>query len=197
MSEPQKDIYGKVTNGVIVEFPVTVDIILNRGHNVNDYCLAVFSTEPNYNRACQKLQRKIVTRQGKIYVEFEIQPRSLSEVLSSFKTKDGVVDIKDVEFSLIVYTKSLLTNHAEESLDRLCNLRGYSSLNNALARYRDSSIEAFKKESDYLQACLDNAWKVLIAYQAEMMAGKAPLPTSIEDLDAVLNIPKNWDDFTS
>lgn len=197
MSEPQKDIYGKVTDGVIVEFPVTVDIILNRGHNVNDYCLSVFATEPNYNRACQKLQRKISVRNGKIYVDFEITPRSLAEVLAGFKTKDGVMDIKDVEFSLMVYTKSLFTNYVEDSLDKLCNLRGYTSLNNILARYRNSSIESFKKESDYLQVCLDNAWKVMTVYQADLMTGKQPLPTSIDELDAVLNIPKNWDDFTS
>ncbi len=195
MTEAQKDIYGKVDNGIVIEFPVTVDIILNRGHSVHDYTPVTFVTAPYYDTTRQKLTRGVSVRNGRIYVEFTLTSLSLNEVLQSFKTDAGVKAISEIDTGLIEYVRSLLSNHVEVCLDRLCNLRDYSSLNNALARYRNSTIEAFKKESDYLQLCLDNAWKAMGAYQTSLLTGKIPLPTSIDEVDAVVKIPKNWDNF--
>lgn len=196
MNQPQKDIYGKVDGNKIIEFPVTVDVILNRGHSVYDYSPVIFDVKPNIDSTRQKLSQALSVNQGQISVKYTVTPLTLSEVLASFKLDDGfVLAIEQVPPQTVAYVKTLMSNLVETKIHVLCYLRGYESLNNALGRYSSSKNERYKKEAAYIQQCLDEAWDALEAYQADLFSKKVALPTTEEEVINRLSIPSDWSAF--
>ena len=81
----QKDVYGKIEAGKVIEFPVTVPIIEARGHTVYQYSPAVFDQAPSYHAPTEKLSQALKVINNVIHVSYIKQPKALEEILNSFR----------------------------------------------------------------------------------------------------------------
>ena len=195
MNESETPLYAKVEDGVVIEFPVTLDVIKNRGHAVFQYVQVSFDTPAYYNRDIERLGvrldvegNRVIARQVKIALTAE-------ELFTSFKDTEGNPrDVETLSTEAINTAKTYIINYAETKVDQLVQQRGYSSLTNILSRYTNSTNEKYRKEALFAQKVLDDAWGELEAYFEKILTKQADVPTSFEDVDAILKLP-TWADF--
>jgi len=191
----QKDVYGKIEAGKVIEFPVTVPIIEARGHTVFQYSPAVFEAAPSYHAPTETLTQTLKVVNNVIHVSYMKQPKALEEILNSFRVSPVQRKlIQEIDASTQRVVEALVERYVENQINRLGAQRGYSTINNALSRYTNSSVQTFKKEAAFIQAALDTAWTNLIAFMQDVKSGHRPVPVSMAEIEAVLAIP-TWADF--
>ena len=191
----QNDIYAAVDQGKVVEFPVTVDIILARGHAVHQYFPVVFDRVPSYSAATSQLANVFVIENNQVRVKYEVRPFTLAQVLSSLKSDDGTMPrFSDLDPALVGYIQSMVSNYVEGKVSRLAAERGYLSLNNVLGRYTASTNAKYRKEAMFIQATLDNCWDNLEAYFEKLKGEALPVPSTVVDIDRVIG-ELTWNNF--
>ena len=191
----QNDIYAAVDQGKVVEFPVTVDIILARGHTVHQYFPVVFDQVPSYSAATSQLANVFVIENNQVRVKYEVRPFTLAQVLSSLKSDDGIMPrFSDLDPALVGYIQSMVSNYVESKVSRLAAERGYLSLNNVLGRYTASTNMKYRKEAMFIQATLDNCWDNLEVYFEKLKGEALPVPSSVSDIDRVIG-ELTWNNF--
>lgn len=195
MSDTQKDIYAKVDGGKLIEFPVTVDTILGRGHSVFQYTPVVFNSKPPYDSDTSTTSQSIRIETGRVVVDYVVQQHSLSQLLTSFrKSPTTAKAVDEISLSAIHLAKSLISNYVETQISIMASYRGYSSLNNVLGRYSNSANPKYKAEALYIQKQLDDSWDKLEVFFQDIMEKKALVPTSLADIDAVVG-KFSWDNY--
>lgn len=191
----QNDIYAAVDQGRVIEFPVTVDIILARGHTVHQYFPVVFDQVPSYSAATSRLENIFVIEPNRVRLKYEVRPFTLPQVLSSLKSTDGSMPrFSDLDPALVGYIQSMVSNYVEGKVSRLAAERGYLSLNNVLGRYTASTNAKYRKEAMYIQSTLDSCWDKLEAYFEKLKGEALPMPSSVADIDRVIG-ELTWDNF--
>ncbi len=191
----QQDIYGKIEAGKVIEFPVTVPIIEARGHTVYQYSPVCFEAAPSYHAPTEKLAQTLKVVNNVIHVSYMKQPKALEEILNSFRISPVQRKlIQEIDGTTQRVIQTLIEHMVENQINRLGAQRGYSTINNALSRYTNSSVDTFKKEAAFIQAALDAAWTNLIAYMQDVQSGQRPVPVTVAEVEAVLAIP-TWADF--
>lgn len=192
----QEDLYGKVENGVIVEFPVTVSVIKARGHSLFNYNPVKFNYKPGYDDGIGKLATNLSIKDGHIVVDYSVTPLTLAEVLASFRINETTVkQYADIPMSVNAYTQSLLKNLVETKINQLANQRDFDSFDSAISRYSNSSDPKLKKEAAYLNQVLTEAWRSLATLNANLKSNAVALPPTVEAVEAYLGIPTNWNKF--
>jgi hypothetical protein len=195
MSQTQDNVYAKVEGGVVVEFPVSVDTILARGHSVFQYHRVQFNNKPYFSPETSTLTQQFQVTGNRVIVAYITQDFSLQELLTSFKKSDGKAKfISDISPNAITVAKSLISNYIEGKISNLARQRGYVSLNNILGRYSNSNNPNYKAEAAYIQKCLDDSWANLEQYFTNIITNQAPVPTSMEEIDAVVGT-FSWDNM--
>lgn len=186
--------YGRVEKGNVVEFPVTMEAIRARGHRIWQYSPVVYAKVPAHDPRSQKIEAMVAWDPvGVISVTYAVIELSLAELLAALKNENGSVKtLGELSVPLIEKIKDTISDYAESKVEALCISKGYKSLNNILGRYTNSSNVAFAAEASFIQTTLDTAWENLIAYYKDIEAGSVPLPTTLEEIDKITNIPATW-----
>lgn len=185
--------YGKVENGRVVEFPVTTEIILARGHRLHQYSPVVFEDKPAYDPRYQKLTTTLSVANGRILVKQVASNMTTAELLAALKNADGTVaKIGDLSPAVVSIIKTSVANYVESRISALCLARGYSSIDRVLGGYANSSEPSFKADAEFIQTVIDRAWRNLIPYFASLEAGAAELPTTLEEILKISEIPTSW-----
>lgn len=191
----QNDIYAAVDQGKVIEFPVTVDIILARGHTVHQYFPVVFDKVPSYSAATSQLVNVFSIEPNQVRVKYEVKPFTLTQVLGSMKSENGAMPrFSDLDPAVVGYIQSMVSNYVEGKVSRLAAERGYLSLNNVLGRYTASTNEKYRKEAMYIQSTLDSCWDKLEAYFEKLKGEVLPVPSSVADIDQVIG-ELTWNNF--
>lgn len=186
-------VYGKVIDGKIVEFPVTAEIILARGHRLHEYSPVNYLPVPGYDYRMQRLVTTMSVENGTIDVQSVAQDLTFAEILASLKNEDGSVkSIGELSEEIVVKIKTKIANYVEQHIEALCVSRGYDSINNLLGRYSNSANPTFAAEAKFIQDTIDHAWEKLISHYLAIEAGTASLPTSEEEIKAIAGLPASW-----
>lgn len=185
------DLYGRLENGVLVEFPVYYFHIQNRAHPVEWYTPAIVEPAepaPPYHAN----QEKVEVRDGKIYVTYEAVPLTLEQLLQSIyadvipaEGQEPAVYYQDVDPALAARVYTLAGNYTMEKLNAFVQTRNYDSML-SLVSYKDSQIPQFAAEAARGLALRDQIWAAQMTFFQNMVAGTAPVPRSILEIDAMM-----------
>jgi len=190
LGNPQ-DVFARVENGQIVEYPVYRLHIENRSHPVEWYTPVVEVNKPEVPEF-HYLTPTLTLKDGVVNVTYSVKAFDLSQLLA--RVNSSVMDlpgksevfISQIDPKLADRIVNLTTNYAEGKLEAFIATRGYDSLNNLLSRYKDSSVAKFKLEANHVQGLLDALWSRLLAYYGEINTGVKPIPMSLSEIDAVI-----------
>lgn len=199
ITENPQDVFARVENGQIVEYPVYRLHILNRAHPVEWYTPVVEINKPEVP-AFHYLTPTLTLKDGVVNITYTVTPFNLSQLLA--KVNGSVMDmpgkptvfINQIDPSLAERIVSLATNYAEGKLEAFIATRGYDSLNNLLSRYTASTVPKFSAEANHVQSLLDALWVRLLAYYGEINAGVKPIPGSLAEIDVVIG-EFSWSDL--
>lgn len=191
------DVFARVIDGQIVEYPVYRLHIQNRAHPVEWYTPVVESPKPPlppYSNYKQSLS--IVG--GTVVVSFSVVPQSLNEVLRNLAVQSDEVNelglptqslqpplISDVPPDTIAKVYDMVGDYAMDRLTSWAKTRKYGSFTN-LTNYRDSAIPKFKAEALRGIELRDQIWSILIDYFTKVTAGELPVPISSTEIDALV-----------
>ena len=207
MAEVQNDLdlFGRVKNGEIIEFPVYRIHITNRSHPLSWYTPAIELPKPELP-PFSVYERHLEVKNGVIEISYTSRAYTLEELLSQLKKEPNlenpgaeptVVSIADVDPAMVQRIYSLASDHLTTKLVEFAATRGYGTVNvdafTSLTTYKDSIVPKFKAEATRGLALRDQAWANMLTYFSQVATGAVPVPTTIAEVDAL--IPAlTWED---
>ena len=196
--ETDLDLFGRIKNGKIIEFPVYRLHIKNRSHPLSWYTPVVDLEKPELP-AFHCYERALDIKDGFIQQSYTVRPFTLQELLGQLRklptgeTPDempSVIPITEVDPAMIQQVYGLVSNYLTDKLIAFAATRGYGSANvdafTSLMTYSDSVIDKFKNEALRGKALRDQAWANMLGYFGKVTAGEVPVPTSMEEIDALI-----------
>lgn len=188
--ESDIDVFARVLDDKIIEFPVLRSHIVARGHPITMYVPVVDSPVeiPDFHYDIESP----FYENGVVRINHEILPYSLQDMLSQIYAASFGADMltsvpvyaKDVRAGTLDYVISLVDALYEAKLDAFAKERGYNSLNNLLSRYSNSSNSSFKADAEHAQSVLDSTWEKLAALLETVSSGASPVPRSVSEIEA-------------
>lgn len=193
-------VYAHVVNGALVEYPLTEEIIANRGLPLEMFTPVVKDVVPEVP-AFHDLSERCVMKLGYPTIVYELKPQGLATLLQKANGFTGMVTVdtpdvflKDVDPALVTRVYQLVRNHIQERLDAFAATREYDNIASAIT-YRGSSIPKFAAEAERAFALRDLAWIQLNTFMAEMMdpENPVPIPKSVQEVES--HIPElTWEE---
>lgn len=202
--ENDLDLFARIENGKVVEYPVYRIHIRNREHPIHWYA-PVIKDEVPFHTKYEAVDESIeITAEG-VRVTYKVRLKTLSELLDMVSEKgytstEGVYSpplIGDVEPELVNLIYKTSADYVTDKLNRLAAERGYGTNNMepfaSLMTYYNSKIDKFRIEAVKGADYRDLLWNAMLSYFEKVMAGTAPVPTKLEDI--VSQMPAfSWDD---
>lgn len=196
-------IYARVQGILVIEYPVTENIITERGHSLTTgpYYKVVQSEMPASNAFEDVLYTNMAVDHTErlVKISYHVRKRDLDDILRgefSRSCVDGVwspMDVTYIPSGIFDYFTKLVSKHMEDKLEAVVK-EHYTSMDTLLGRYSNSSNPVWRKEAEFIQKSLDKLWADMIAYFAELKEGKKPLPLKIEEIESQFVIP-TWADM--
>lgn len=189
--ESPQDVFARVIDGAVVEYPVSRLHITNRSHPIEWYTPVVDVNKPEVP-AFHYVTSKLDVGDGLVYATYEVVPYSLSQLLARINSKSmdrpgpANVMISEVEPELVQRILQMTSDYAEQKLEEFVATRGYYSLNNLLSRYTGSTIPKFAAEANRAQVLLDGLWARLTTYYTEIAEGARSVPSNINEIDEII-----------
>lgn len=189
--ESDLDLFARIKDGKIIEFPVYRLHIKNRAHPL-DWYTPVKEMGKEENLPPFSYQKRTVELVGnEVIATYTTQQYTLRELLSQLsrstdllpETESQKPKIQDLDPALVAQIYKLVSEYATEKLNAFAQERGYDNIN-SLTDYRDSMFDKFRIEGLRGFQLRDQVWIALTSYFDQVMAGVVPVPTSIEEIDA-------------
>ena len=193
------DVFARVTDGKVVEYPVYRIHIRNRAHPLSYYHRVVDAGAPTPDEFGTVDKTLEVHPDNTVHVVYTKRPLTLSEILRTFKVqniKDPMASVEakpisEIDPATIQHVYSLAGDYISVKLDEFARTKQYNDFIH-LTGYRYSAIPSFAAEAMRGYTLRDQIWANLLVYFTEVTSGAVPVPTSIADIDAV--IPNlTWD----
>ncbi len=185
------NIYAKVTNGKVVEYPVSELHIHNRSQPKSMYTLCKKDTKPTITSQ-QYLTETLEVTPNLVLVHYNVVDKTLQQLLDGFKdpSSNTLINPTPLNISAIstadIAKVSELTNiHVQTLLDDFAVTKGYDNINSTIS-YLNSTVLAYSTEAATASALRDNVWSTLNTYLTDVTAGTLPLPLKVSDIEAVL-----------
>lgn len=190
--ESDLDLFARVKEGKIIEFPVYRLHIKNRAHPIDWYTpvkeIGKEETLPPFS-----YQQRTVELVGvEVIATYTTKEYSLAELLNQLnRGMDPVLGrevqapkIEELDPALVAQVYKLTSEYATSKLNAFAQERGYDNIY-TLCDYRDSMFDKFRIEGLRGYQLRDQVWIALTTYFEEVQNGTKPVPVSISEIDAV------------
>lgn len=192
------DVFARVVDGKIVEYPVFYIHIKNRAEPLAWYTKVIFEHKPEVPAFCYAAEKVTLTL-GNVVVTYEIKEYTFSNLIAQLiraNEANNVTNITDPNYTPVIELASIdaatmtqlakkATEYVQGRLDQFANSRGYDGILSACS-YKDSTNPAFAADAAIAIPKRDQAWTNLHAYLADVQSGVKPVPTSVQDITAQL-----------
>ena len=190
--ESNLDLFARVKEGKIIEFPVYRLHIKNRAHPIDWYTpvkeIGKEETLPPFSYQ----QRTVELVGAEVIATYTTKEYSLSELLNQLnRGMDPVLGrevqapkIEELDPALVAQVYKLTSEYATSKLNAFAQERGYDNIY-TLCDYRDSMFDKFRIEGLRGYQLRDQVWIALTTYFEEVQNGTKPVPVSISEIDAV------------
>jgi len=185
-----RNVYAKVKDGVVTEYPVLPVHIDTRSERTSIYTICKFDTKPTL-LSYQYLTEQLEVVKDLVLVHYTVVDRTLSQLLDMFKepgsniTNPTPILIGAVTSSDLNKAIELVNKHVQTLLDDFAKTRGYDNINSAIS-YLNSTVIAYSTEAATALALRDTTWSSLDTYLAGVTAGTTPVPLKVTEIEAVL-----------
>lgn len=201
MSSNDTEVYARVSDGKIVEYPVFALHIRNRAHPFDWYTKVEFQEKPVVPEF-HNLKENLSITLGHVVASYEIIPQTINEVLYNLHHPNGTppmpgeeppaVTIAEVPPAVIQRVAKLATDKVEQRLNAWANTRNYESILSAVS-YVNSPIPNFQADSQKAVQVRDTSWVALYQYLDKVTSSQVPVPKTFEDdIEPHLPVP-SWD----
>ena len=190
--ESNLDLFARVKEGKIIEFPVYRLHIKNRAHPIDWYTpvkeIGKEETLPPFSYQ----QRTVELVGAEVIATYTTKEYSLAELLNQLnRGMDPVLGrevqapkIEELDPALVAQVYKLTSEYATSKLNAFAQERGYDNIY-TLCDYRDSMFDKFRIEGLRGYQLRDQVWIALTTYFEEVQNGTKPVPVSISEIDAV------------
>ncbi len=190
--ESDLDLFARVKDGKIIEFPVYRLHIKNRAHPIDWYTpvkeIGKEETLPPFSYQ----QRTVELVGTEVIATYTTKEYSLAELLNQLnRGMDPVLGrevqapkIEELDPALVAQVYKLTSEYATSKLNAFAQERGYDDIY-TLCDYRDSMFDKFRIEGLRGYQLRDQVWIALTTYFEEVQNGTKPVPVSISEIDAV------------
>lgn len=187
------EVYARVENRQIVEYPVYHLHIVNRAHPFEWYQKVIFDQKPITPDFHYLQEVPVLQINNEVHVTYVPVAMTLRDLLAIIypQTIAGdnqeieAIDISTVDEKLINRIVELVRQHVQKLLDAFAQQRGYDGIVSAVS-YANSSVQQFANEGQRALQKRDEAWTNMYAYIAEVKAGSKPVPKSVSEIEAEL-----------
>ncbi len=185
----QSQIYARIENGQIVEYPVYSEIITARGDPFSLYTKVSPSSLPNYSQY-QQLDQEPRVINDQVFMQYSVIDTPFESLLVQAWGVDTYEDIATattaptVSALPVALTKAIqdsATNIVQNILDNFAKTKGYSGIASA-ASYFNSTIATFASEGNAAIYCRDLTWSRLYNYLNQVTSGAVPFVSSFDDI---------------
>ena len=200
----QPNVFARVSGGVILEFPVTQEMIRNRNAPLNMFARVQYTNNPDVG-PYQKHRTEVRVEAKVVYATVVVEDLSLDELLTKLLNDAHAVDrtvnravLQNVPVEAIYKVSSLTEREAMVRLNALAKSRRYDGIDSAPA-FKDSHIEKFRLEAERMIFLRSQVFADLETYEQKVISGNLPVPLSTEEIfshlekiewgDAVPQIP--------
>jgi hypothetical protein len=192
------DLYARVINGEIVEYPIYLEHIKARG--LPEFWFTKCETEekPSVDEFSYAIQVPRVVDETRVVLGWTIQPMSLEQLLRKLPTnveaqqqarrpiRPIVTDLPSE--ALIAKIRTLTEDHVEALLNTFAQTRGYKDLERAITYIGDKN-PVWDAEGKFCRDLRSDTWVQLQTYFGEVIATPQvkPWPNSWRDIAS--NLP--------
>lgn len=185
----KSEIYARVEDGEVTEYPVKLEQILNRNHPMHWYLPTKELQVENTNLPFTALSMQFEVKKGYVEISYKRVQKPFSMILKSFGQEGRVKYITSLTPSEVETLKKLTIEYIEDYIETLAKSLGYDSLDNLLGRYRNSTVVKYRREAEEVQKVLDESWKRLEYYFINLQEEQEALPSSIDELNHRIGLP--------
>lgn len=198
------ELYARVINGEVTEFPVYRIHIANREHPLYWYTLAKEDIKPEINKY-QVLEQKYEVLPTHVRVYYEVRNKTLEELIKSTKeygytNSEGAYtppSIADVPPELINLCYNATSDYITNILNDFAAQKGYGTKQvdpfTSLMTYLDSKVDQFKREAEKGRDYRDQIWAHMLSYYDGVLKGTRPVPSDVQEVIGEIPLLK-WDD---
>lgn len=185
----ESDIFARVKDGRIVDYPVSYQAIINRAHPFSMYVCVEFDERPDVPPFHQCVEKVELLKDGRVLVRYlDPKPIPLQHLLRliNVETRPGVPN-NDTIFTQDLQQQifRLAEKRIEELLDGVALDRGYRSVETAVS-YETSSVEAYSRDAKDIKKLRDDVWVAFTSYKNKVFNKDLPFPTQWLDFTSVL-----------
>jgi hypothetical protein len=197
------EIFARVVDGKIVEYPVMKTHIENRGHPINWYVLCKVAEKPATDELSYARQKVVLDTNGGVTVTWSVESYGLDALLSRLPSNEPERNRRpepkkaDPSAALINRIKELTTQRVQETLDGFAGTRGYGTpvggagaLESAITYIGDTNA-SWDADGTYCKTIRSAMWTALFAYFTDVVATPQvqPWPNSWKDIAVKLPVP--------
>ena len=194
-----ENIFARIVNNRIVQFPVTVDQINERDTPTDLYYRCFF---PDIHPEVRLHEKVVYTPRlvgEAVYVFESVETRSTDEMFDYLygtageQTPTGLVlSPSKVTDELYLAFVEVVKHRVQKEMDVFARTREYDDVKSA-CDYVNSVIPTYKAEAQRCIYLRDMTWSQLFNYLNTVRAGSLPLPQKWEDIAAYIP-PFTWED---
>lgn len=182
------EIYARVVNGQVAEYPVLPVHIKNRAHPAEWYTKVIFQPKPVLE-AFQYLTEALTVVEGKVYCAYVAKGYTLAETLRFINTNpdqtksdpDYVVQIEDVPPASIAKVNELARAYAQTKLDEFAATRGYDGIL-SVCSYATDPLEEHRLEGQRAVELRSAYWVTIGTYMAKVLSKELPVPKTVAEI---------------
>lgn len=186
------DLFARVVDGKVVEYPVYRIHIKNRAHPLSFYT-PVVKTEAPAPDQFGTVDESLEVRPDSVHVVYIKRPLTLAEILRTFQVQNPedpmapmtAKSIYEIDPATVQHVYSLAGDYVSVRLDEFARTKQYKDFIH-LTGYRYSAIPSFAAEAMRGYTLRDQIWANLLNYFTQVTTGAVPVPTSIADVDALI-----------
>lgn len=187
------DVYARVIDGVIIEYPVYGIHIQNRAEPFEWYTKVTFAAKPvvpeYYNLTETPMYNQVT---GEVIVVYGTEPKNIAQVLGELAIKGEdpmapataplIGDIPQATVDRVIY---LGKEYVQSRLDGFALTKGYDTIGSAVT-YADSTDPVFAAEGNRARVLRDQTWRAFYTYVPKVLDGTLPFPISVAEIEAVI-----------
>ena len=189
------EVYARVENRRIVEYPVYGLHITNRAHPFEWYQKVIFDQKPETPDFYYLQEVPVLQINNEVHVTYTPVAMTLRDLLTIIYPQTiaadnqeiEAVDISTVDEKLVNRIVELVRQHVQKMLDEFAQQRGYDGIVSAVS-YANSSVQQFANEGQRALQKRDETWTNMYAYIAEVKAGSKPVPKTVSEIEAELPV---------
>lgn len=195
----EQQVYARIVDGSIVEYPVYEIHIKNRAHPMEWYTPVVYLQKPAYDDRYEAIKEELQITGNWVVSSFKVTPMSVDAILNKLFYPNGAhnlsnptepvepenVTIATIDPALMAIVASKVSTEVGEALDEFVKERNYDDVRSC-ATYVNSSNPQFQAEANRVIALRDQSYTALYTYLNDVTTGVLPLPKSFADIKAHL-----------